>query len=85
MLRVSDLLLEYRDISTFDELLDAVRQRAPGEMFFSMDLKPPYFDTPLDWEVKLEAAFTDFQRAPMRDASESPDNPGKAENGQPEA
>lgn len=58
MLHVSDLLLEYRDIETFEELVDVVKQRAKNERFFRMDLKPPYPDTPQNWEMVLEAAFS---------------------------
>jgi len=58
MLRVSDLLLEHREVETFAELLERVKLRAHGEFFLMMDLKPPYPDTPLDWEDALEAAFT---------------------------
>jgi len=58
MLYVSELLLEYRDISTFEELIEVVKQRAKDERFFRMDLKPPYPDTPLNWEMVLEAAFS---------------------------
>jgi hypothetical protein len=61
MLRVSDLLLEHRDVQTFQELLDVVKLRAQSEFFLSMDLKPPYPDTPMDWEEALEAAFTGRQ------------------------
>lgn len=61
MLKVSDLLMQYREIDTFAELLDVVRERAGEEMFFRMDLKPPYPDTPEDWESALEAAFTGYR------------------------
>lgn len=61
MLYVSDLLLQYREISTFDELVEVVKQRAKSEMFFRMDLKPPYPDTPNNWEMILEAAFSSYQ------------------------
>jgi hypothetical protein len=27
-------------------------------MFFRMDVKPPFQDTPMDWEDRLEAVFT---------------------------
>jgi len=57
MLHVSDLLLEYREISTFAELIEVVQQRAKHERFFRMDLKPPYPDTPENWEMVLEGAF----------------------------
>ncbi len=58
MLHVSDLLLQHREISTFAELIDVVKQRSRSEMFFRMDLKPPFPDTPDNWEMVLEAAFS---------------------------
>lgn len=58
MLHVSELLMEHRDITTFAELVDIVKQRAGSERFFRMDLKPPYPDTPENWELVLEAAFS---------------------------
>jgi len=30
-------------------------------MFFRMDVKPPFPDTPQDWEDKLEAVFSAAQ------------------------
>lgn len=61
MLHVSDLLLEHRDLSSFDELVEVVRVKSRSEMFFRMDLKPPYPDTPDNWESVLEAAFNEYQ------------------------
>ena len=58
MLYVSQLLLECKDITTFAELTEVVKQRAKNERFFRMDLKPPYPDTPLNWEMVLEGAFS---------------------------
>jgi len=58
MLYLSEVLLEHREISTFDELISIVRMRAKNEMFFRMDLKPPYPDTPDNWELVLESAFS---------------------------
>lgn len=60
MLYVSELLLEHRDITTFSELIEVVKLRAKSEMFFRMDLKPPYPDTPDNWEIVLESAFSGF-------------------------
>jgi len=31
-------------------------------MFFRMDVRPPFPDTPEDWEDRLEAAFSAAQR-----------------------
>ncbi len=61
MLHVSELLLEHKEIETFAELVALVRQRAADEMFFRMDLKPPYPDTPNNWEDALEAAFSSYR------------------------
>jgi hypothetical protein len=61
MLHVSELLLEHKEIETFAELVELVRQRAADEMFFRMDLKPPYPDTPNNWEDVLEAAFSSYK------------------------
>ena len=58
MLHVSELLLEHKEITTFAELIELVKQRAKTERFFRMDLKPPYPDTPLNWEMVLEGAFS---------------------------
>lgn len=58
MLYVSDLLLQHREVTSFEELVEVVKVRAKNEMFFRMDLKPPYPDTPDNWELVLEAAFS---------------------------
>jgi len=58
MLYVSELLLQNRQLTSFEQLVDVVRQRAKNEMFFRMDLKPPYPDTPENWELVLECAFS---------------------------
>ena len=58
MLAISEVLLKEHDISSFDEFLELVRERARGgEIFLQMDVKPPYNDTPVDWEERIEAAF----------------------------
>jgi hypothetical protein len=33
-----------------------------GERFFRIDVKPQYFDTPNDWEERLEVAFSTLGR-----------------------
>ena len=58
MLKVSDLLIG-NDVDSYAELELAVEAVAKqGEMFFQMDVKPPFSDTPGNWEEKLEARFT---------------------------
>ena len=57
MLHLSGILLQHHDIATFEQLLEVVRSRAETEMFFRIDIKPPYPDTPANWEDQLEGAF----------------------------
>ena len=59
MLALSDILIEEFSMQSFDELKTAVKERAlAGEMFFQMDVCPPFKDTPESWEDELEAVFT---------------------------
>ncbi len=57
MLYLSEVLLQHHDIDTFEELCTVVSARAQQEMFFKIDVKPPYPDTPPNWEDRLEGAF----------------------------
>jgi len=58
MLMLSDLLIG-NDVESYADLVEAVQAVAKqGEMFFQMDVKPPYPDTPDNWEEHLEAKFT---------------------------
>ncbi|VAX06459.1 hypothetical protein MNBD_GAMMA25-1895 [hydrothermal vent metagenome] len=59
MLWLSELLMQRHDLDNFDGLVSAIEEKAQqGERFFSMDVKPPYADTPENWEERLEAIFT---------------------------
>ena len=59
MLYLSDVLIQGKDLEKFDDLIAELKKRAAaGELFFQMDVKPPFPDTPADWEDRLEAAFT---------------------------
>ena len=61
MLYLSSLLIDEKDIETFDELLEVVKVRAKdGEIFIKIDLKPPFPDTPENWEDKIESAFSGY-------------------------
>ena len=42
-----------------------MRKLAAGERFLHMDIKPPYFDTPENWQDVLEAAFTGVVGTPV--------------------
>ena len=55
---LSEILIQEHEIASFAELVEAVRRRAASERFLHMDVKPPFFDTPENWEDVLEAAFT---------------------------
>jgi hypothetical protein len=57
VLNLSEILLARRELESFDDLVEAVRQGARGERFFRMDIKPPFADTPGNWEDVLESAF----------------------------
>ena len=59
MLWLSEVLLQNQHLESFEDLKEAVAKHAQqGERFFQMDIKPPFFDTPANWEDQLEAAFT---------------------------
>ena len=61
MLYLSTLLIQEKNVESFDELLEIIKIRAKsGERFIRLDLKPPYPDTPKNWEEKVESAFTGY-------------------------
>ena len=63
MLYLSTLLIEHKDVETFDEFLEVVRQKAvEGEMFIRFDLKPPFPDTPENWQDRVESVFSGYIR-----------------------
>tara|TARA_Y100000385_G_scaffold261637_1_gene292577 strand:- start:777 stop:971 length:195 start_codon:yes stop_codon:yes gene_type:complete len=61
MLYLSALLIERKDVETFDDFLVAVKEKAAGgERFIRFDLKPPFPDTPNNWEDRVESAFSGY-------------------------
>jgi len=51
-------------MQSFEELKIVIRERArQGEIFFQMDVRPPFKDTPEDWEDILESVFTSARQA----------------------
>ncbi len=60
MLNLSEILMKHHNIETFEKLLNVVQEsaRTSGELFFRLDVKPPYADTPPNWEEQLESAFS---------------------------
>lgn len=59
MIWLSEMLMQNQDLESFQQLIELVQQRArEGERFLSSDVRPPFPDTPMDWEERIEAAFT---------------------------
>ena len=59
MLSISDILIGNNEMNSFEELIAYVKLQArQGELFIQMDVRPPFADTPEDWEQQVEAAFT---------------------------
>ena len=59
VLKLSEILIQEFEINSYAELKETVKQRArQGVMLFEIDVKPPYADTPANWEADLEGAFT---------------------------
>jgi hypothetical protein len=59
MLYLSQILIAHQDLSSFEQLTALVEEHARrGERFFRMDVKPPFSDTPENWEDRLEACFS---------------------------
>ena len=61
MLYLSAILIERKDIETFEDFLDVIKEKAAsGEPFIRFDLKPPFPDTPSNWEDRVESAFSGY-------------------------
>ncbi len=61
MLYLSSILIEHKDVETFDEFLEIIKDKAiKGERFIRFDLKPPFPDTPSNWEDRVESAFSGY-------------------------
>ena len=59
MLWLSEIMIQNPEMENFEQLKAEIKKRAAtGELFFRMDVKPQFEDTPADWEEKLEATFT---------------------------
>lgn len=59
MLYLSSLMIEHHELQNFDALVALIKQIKveSNERFFRIDVRPPYPDTPENWEDRLEAAF----------------------------
>ncbi len=63
MLKLSEVMVSNQQIESFEELTPIIQEIARGgERFFRMDVKPPFPDTPENWEDRLEAAFSGLIR-----------------------
>ncbi|MGV6818423.1 MAG: hypothetical protein ACWA44_14290 [Thiotrichales bacterium] len=59
MLWVSEILMKEHELASFEDLKSAIQARAKaGEIHFGVDVKPPFPDTPTNWEEELEIAFS---------------------------
>ena len=59
MLALSEILMQDHSMQSFEELKAKLEKHAQqGEIFFQMDVRPPFKDTPENWEDILESVFT---------------------------
>lgn len=59
MMHISRILIDNPQLDSFEQLCALMPEfAARGERFLRFDVKPPFPDTPLDWEDRLEAAFS---------------------------
>lgn len=63
-IQLSEIIIQHPEVNSFGELLALLRNRAEtGErVFLELDLKPEYLDTPRNWEMLVEGAFTYGER-----------------------
>ncbi|MCY4642190.1 MAG: sulfur relay protein DsrC [Gammaproteobacteria bacterium] len=65
MLWLSELLMQHHELQSFEELKEVLSRCAQkGERFFRMDVRPPFHDTPENWEDILESVFTSANKIP---------------------
>ncbi len=63
MLYLSHIVKAHSDLEHFDELAGVVAALGrQGMILLTMDERPPYADTPENWELVLESAFTEHER-----------------------
>ncbi len=56
---LSQIIIQNHDVVTFAGLLEVVNAMGEqGMILMEFDLKPDFPDTPRDWQMKLELAFT---------------------------
>lgn len=58
MIWLSEILLAEQQLASFSDLKQCLKQKAiGGEIFFGIDIKPQFSDTPENWEDLLESIF----------------------------
>tara|TARA_B100000686_G_C16554591_1_gene844435 strand:- start:750 stop:929 length:180 start_codon:yes stop_codon:yes gene_type:complete len=56
---ISEILIAEHKIDSYQSLKHFIRERIEkGEIFLSIDIKPPFDDTPENYESDLENLFT---------------------------
>ena len=64
MFYLSDVLQQEHEMENFEDLLEILRCKARGgEIHMNVDVRPPFQDTPKDWENRCEVAFTFPERS----------------------
>ena len=59
LVMLSDIIIRNPDLHTFKDLLASIKKHGgDGAILLQIDPKPDYTDTPRNWEMLLEAAFT---------------------------
>lgn len=57
--------MQHHELQSFEELKQKLSEHAQqGELFFRMDVRPPFQDTPENWEDILESVFTSVSNSP---------------------
>ena len=65
MLWLSEILMQHHELQSFEELKQKLSEHTQrGELFFRMDVRPPFQDTPENWEDILESVFTSVSNSP---------------------
>ena len=60
----SQIMIQHPEVNSFGRLLAVCRHRPDpdGRFFLEMDLKTEYQDTPRNWEMLIEEAFSFGER-----------------------
>lgn len=71
MLSLSAILIQAQELENFAALKEEVRKRVrdEGVLFLQFDVRPPFADTPEDWQEQLEAVFIDKDLEPAESAA----------------